>query len=130
MKFFRKNDIIVLAIIVIVGILSWAAYSYFFSNKAAKAEIYYKTTLIETIDLNTGVDKTFSIPQNEHVVFHLYKNGAIQFEESNCPDKICIKTGKLSKVGETAACLPNEIFLKIVPANNRSSNDLDGVVGK
>lgn len=130
MKFFKKSDIIVLAIIVIIGVVSWAAYNYFFSNKTAKVEIYYKTTLVETIDLNTRVDKTFSIPQNKHVIFHLYKDGSVRFEESNCPDKICVKTGKLSKVGETAACLPNEIFLKIVPAKNRSSNDLDGVVGK
>lgn len=130
MKFFKKSDILVVLSIVLIGIISLIIYNNIYSNKPAKAEIYYKSELVRTIDLNTGVEKRFSIPQDEHVIFHLEKDGSIYFEEADCPDKICIKTGKLNSVGETAACLPNEIFLKIVPIKNRSENDLDMIVGK
>lgn len=130
MKFFKKTDILIVLAIVIIGIGLWSIYKYAFSNKPAKAEIYYNSDLVKTINLNIGVDNTFSIPQNEHVVFRLYKDGSIGFEESDCPDEICIKTGKLNRVGETAACLPNKIFLKIVPAIIHSDNDIDMIVGK
>lgn len=127
MKFFKKSDLIILLIIVVVSISAWTVYKKVFSKKSAKAEIYYNNQLVETVDLNTGVDKTFSIPQDKDVIFHLYKDGSIAFEESDCPDKICIKTGKLKTVGETAACIPNKVFIKIVPEGSRDNDDLDGV---
>ena len=98
-------------------------------KKAAKAEIYYKSELVKTVDLTAGVDKSFSIEQNKNVVFHVFKDGNICFQESNCPDKVCIHAGKLHTVGESAACLPNSIVLKIVAKDQRSSDDLDAVIG-
>jgi hypothetical protein len=129
MKFFKKSDLIIIFGIFVVGLAVWAVFSFNNSTKPAKAEIYYKSELVATIDLNTGVEKEFSIPQNENVIFHLEKDGRIGFEKSDCPDKICVKTGMLKSVGETAACLPNEIILKIVPLNARSDEELDMIVG-
>ncbi|MDF2988089.1 MAG: hypothetical protein K0R50_3599 [Eubacterium sp.] len=129
MKFFKKSDLILVLAILIIGILSMFIYKYNFEHKPAKAEIYYKTQLIKTVELNKGIDKEFSIPQNENVVFHLEKDGSISFEHSDCPDKVCIKTGKLHSVGQSAACLPNEIFLKIVPQDSRNEDDVDMVAG-
>ncbi|MDF2883593.1 MAG: hypothetical protein K0R54_4150 [Clostridiaceae bacterium] len=128
MRFFKKTDLIVIFLIVIISAVCWIIYNSIFSKKTAKAEIYYNNSLVKTVNLKTGVDKRFSIPQNRHVVFHLYKDRSIQFEESDCPDKICIKTGKIKTVGQTAACIPNKIFLKIVSDDN--SSNLDGFSGK
>jgi len=129
-KFFKKTDVLIVIAIVLIAIGSWAIYRFTYSSKPAKAEIYYKSELIRTVDLNTGVEKRFSIPQDEHVVFLLKKDGSISFEQSDCPDKICVKTGNLNRIGESAACLPNEIILKIVPIKDRSNEDLDMIVGK
>ena len=129
MKFIKKADLIILSVIMILCTGGWLAYQHFFGNQAAKAEIYYKSQLVETVDLTAGVDKRFSIPQNKNVIFHVYSDGSIRFEESDCPDKICIRSGKLRTVGESAACLPNEIILKIVPKNGRSSGDVDMIAG-
>jgi len=130
MKFFKKSDIIILTVIIVVSVITWAVYKNVYSHKAGKAEIYYNNQFVETVDLSTGVDKTFSIPQNKNVIFHLYKEGSIRFEESDCPDKICVKAGKLKTVGETAACIPNKIFIKIVSAEGNNDGGLDGISGK
>lgn len=130
MKFYKKSDIIILAVIVVISLASWIVYKNVFSKNAAKAEIYYNNKLVKSIDLNGDVDETFSIPQNKNVVFHLYKDGSIAFVKSDCHDKICIKSGRLKIVGETAACLPNKIFLKIVPSGSDNDSGLDGITGK
>lgn len=131
MKFFKKSDILIILIIAVLGVGIWMVYNKFFANSPAKAEIYYKSELVKTLDLDKGLDKEFSIPQDEHVIFHLTADGRIRFEESDCPDLICVKTGWLSRVGQTAACIPNEIFLKIVPKNDkRNDNDIDIIIGK
>lgn len=129
MKFFKKTDIIIIAIILIISLISWITYKYVFSQQSTKVEIYYNSELVDTIKLDSGTEKTFSIPQDENVIFHLYKDGQICFEESDCPDKVCINAGKLNTVGQFAACLPNGIVLKIVPDKNHSEDDIDIMVG-
>ncbi len=39
--------------------------------------------------------------------------GKARFLDSPCPSKTCVMTGELSEAGEWAACLPNEIFIRI-----------------
>lgn len=129
-KLFRKTDIIVVAGIIAIAAAVWFIYSNYFSGRAAKAEIYYYSTLVETVDLNDGREKSFSIPQDENVVLYLDGEGNIQFIESDCPDKVCINTGKIHLVGQSAACLPNGIVAKIVPAGERREDDPDIVVGR
>ncbi|HOV70276.1 MAG TPA: NusG domain II-containing protein [Clostridia bacterium] len=113
-KFFRRSDILIVLLIVVISVSAWFIYNSVASKKKARAEIWYYSELVATIDLDTGEDKTFSIPQNSNVIFHLYPDGKICFEQSDCPDKICILTGKISVAGQSAACLPNGIILKIV----------------
>lgn len=129
MKFFKRSDIIIVSVILAAGILLWAGYNHFIGNEKGRAEIYYESKLIKTVALDKGVDRTFSLPQNEHVIFHLYKDGSICFEHSDCPDKICVKTGKLRRVGESAACLPNKMIMKIVP-ENRTEDTPDLIIGQ
>lgn len=127
--FFKKWDIVVIAGFFAAAAIAWLIYQNSFADKPAKAEIYYYAARVMTVELDTGVDKTFSIPQNEHVIFHQYKDGSICFEESGCPDKICVNAGRIGTIGQSAACLPNGIILKIVPKNGRSEDDLDAVAG-
>lgn len=123
MKYFKKSDLLIILLIIVGSIIFFILYRSVNTNKPAKAEIYYNSKLVMTVPLDTGVGKTFAIPQEEHVTFHLYKDGSIRFEQSDCPDKICVNTGKIHLIGEQAVCLPNRIVLKIVPKNNKNDDD-------
>ena len=115
MKFFKKTDLIVIIILLIISATVYLTYNYLAQGEEAKAEIYLGSKLMKTVNLSTGENSTFSIPGKENVVFHLYEDGTIAFEESDCPDQICVHSGKLHIVGQSAACLPNALILKIVP---------------
>jgi hypothetical protein len=114
MKFARKTDVIIIAILVLVAILSWMLYTDVLGKKGTFAEIYYRSELVKTVDLSSGSEDTFSIPQEPDVVFHLYEDGSIAFVRSDCPDQVCVHSGKLSLAGQQAACLPNLAYIKIV----------------
>lgn len=129
MKFAKKTDVLILAAALLLCAAGWLFYQRQASSEAAMAEIYYKSQLVETVDLTAGVDRRFSIPQNKNVVFHQYSDGSIQFEESDCPDKICIRTGRIRTVGQSAACLPNQIILKIVPKDRKNFSGPEIVIG-
>lgn len=40
-------------------------------------------------------------------------NGSVYMENAGCPDKICVKTGRISKAGETIVCLPHRVVVEI-----------------
>ena len=44
----------------------------------------------------------------------MIKNGEIAFISSDCPDKVCVKTGWIGHNGEMAVCLPNRLSIKII----------------
>ena len=51
-------------------------------------------------------------------------DGAVRVVSSPCPEKICIKTGRISKPGQWIACLPNRVFISI---RGRSSGQPDAI---
>lgn len=46
----------------------------------------------------------------DHIVA---EKGRIRFEEADCPDRVCVHTGWLTRPGQIAVCLPNGIIVKI-----------------
>ena len=124
MKFAKRADVIIIGAIVVISLAVWGTNLLLSKNEKKHAEIYYQSHLAMTVDLSKGEDRTFSISQNENVVFHLYPDGSICFEHSDCPDKICIRTGRISQPGQIAACLPNEIILKIVGESQSDAPDI------
>lgn len=42
------------------------------------------------------------------------EDGVAYLTEADCPDKLCVKQGKVSKAGETIVCLPHRIVIEVV----------------
>ena len=51
------------------------------------------------------------------------KNGRARFLDSPCPNKLCVKMGDISKDSEWAACLPNQIFIRIENKKGKAKID-------
>lgn len=128
MKLAKKNDIIIIAVIALiaVGLAAWILIKNAGAEKGTYAEIYYKSILVERIDLTSAGEREFSVQEVPNVVFKIYDDGSIAFIKSDCPDKVCINSGRLSKNGHFAACLPNEIYVKVVSEKN---SDTDIIIG-
>ena len=62
--------------------------------------------------LELSQDTEFLLPQNPNVRF-LVENDGIAFAASDCPDQVCVNTGFLHRVGQSAACLPNLVSVTI-----------------
>jgi hypothetical protein len=114
MKYMRKADIVLIAALVVSAPVFWFLNRSFLPEKGVYAEIYHDSVLVYRIKLSTAKEGSFSIPGEPDVVFHQYADGSIAFIESDCPDKVCIRSGRLKYAGQFAACLPNKILLKIV----------------
>ena len=51
------------------------------------------------------------------------ENGEAWVSEANCPDKVCMGMGKISRNGEFIACLPNRLLVVVEGAAEDSPVD-------
>lgn len=86
------------------------------------AEITQNGKLLASLPLDTDA---------EYIVNGDYQNtvtisdGSVFFSTSTCPNEDCVHTGKLTKAGQLAVCLPNGVTVRIVGENA----DVDAIAG-
>lgn len=108
---------------VITGIILAAAYFVTVpfmgdADSTLTAVVMQKAQVIKTIDLSSLREPL------EFEVGGKYQNtiraepGRIRVIEATCPDDICVHTGWLTKAGQAAACLPNELLVKVEGAGS------------
>lgn len=114
---FKKKDLLVFFIILIL-ILGGLLFNYlYFNQKSAYVKITVNNQEYQTIALNKN--QTITIANKNTIIIN---NKTVYIKEANCPDKLCIKQGKISKNGEQIICLPNHVVITITAASN---NDVD-----
>ncbi len=109
-KFFNNKDIIAIAVVFILALVFFTIYRLYMGNDGSYAEIIYDGQIIERLPLNE--DNEYIPEINNNIIIEI-KDKKIHFKHSNCPDKICVNTGWLSRPGQTAVCLPNKISVVV-----------------
>ncbi len=118
MKLFKRTDLIIIFVI----LLAAAAISIprFLNSDNLTAEVYVDGRLEEIIDLS-AVEKEYKIvPNTEPTVEITVGKGEIYFSHAECKDKLCVKSGKLTNGGETAACLPTRVVISVKSNKNKT----------
>lgn len=72
---------------------------------------------IRRINLSTLENPQIIELQDKYYDKIVAEKGRIRFTEADCPEKICVKTGWLTKPGQLAVCLPNSLIIKIEGSN-------------
>ena len=54
----------------------------------------------------------------------IINDSTVWMEDADCPDKVCVKPGKIKKTGQTIVCLPHRTVIEITGDNA----DIDAAV--
>ena len=54
----------------------------------------------------------------------IINDSTVWMEDADCPDKVCVKTGKIKNPGQTIVCLPHRTVIEITGDNA----DIDAAV--
>ncbi|MBR2316015.1 MAG: NusG domain II-containing protein [Clostridia bacterium] len=107
-NFIRKGDVAIIVLVALVsGILMLRSYAH--SGKRY-ANVYENGELKCTVDLSKNEEYEIDITGGRLLV----KNGEICYILSECPDGTCESFGWLSRVGDTASCVPNRTVVTVV----------------
>ena len=92
----------------------------FFAAKASGdtlyAEVWQDDKLVDTTDRTIDLDG--------HNVIVLSGKTAVM-QSADCPDQVCVRTGRLTRAGQVAVCLPHRVILKLT---GTSTDGIDAIV--
>ncbi|MDO4153723.1 MAG: NusG domain II-containing protein [Clostridia bacterium] len=121
-KWISRADVIVLAVLLLVGLGLWILPRVLPQGNALVAEVTVGGETVLELDLQTATDrKTYTL---ENGVVLVTENHTVAFLSADCPDKVCVNTGALSHAGEVAACVPTGT---VVTVKGESRTSLDGI---
>ena len=82
---------------------------------------------VERIDLSgLDGDRQIEIDGKYHLTISLTAFGA-QVTHSDCPTQDCVRTGHVSRVGQSIICLPEQVVMKL--EGTKQSGDPDLILG-
>ena len=127
-NFFKRNDIFLLAALILAGaVLTVWIYSPFRSSGDAASnpdlvlEIRQNGMTTQMLSLEqSDYSQTITSDSGGHNTFTI-NNGVVEMTDADCGDHTCINTGKIEKAGESIVCLPHRLVLQIVTADDNSS---------
>lgn len=125
MKKFGKTDIILWGIVLCVALVLLLVYQMTAENGSyVQVRVSGKVQGQYSLDTN-GTYEISGKGRGKNLL--VVKDGKAYIKEANCPDKLCVKQGKVQKVGESLICLPNEVVVEVVRETSEP-NDVDAVV--
>ncbi|MDD2446725.1 MAG: NusG domain II-containing protein [Tissierellia bacterium] len=126
MIFLTKGDKLLIVFIILI---SFSFMGYIQMQAFSKDEKYV------SIQVNGEEIKRFifdsklvgqTIPIETEYGYNLVEIGdkEVRVIEADCPDKIDVKQGYISNIGETIVCLPNRLVIEIKGIENSSETDI------
>lgn len=124
-KFKLKNDIILIGILLVIAcIIGIFVYVNNSNSKLLTVQVILDGDIIREYPLGDSDEYNMEcmLETGNYVVI---KDGEVFMKDANCPDKLCVKQGKISQAGETIICLPNRLVIKIIGDSYSETEGLD-----
>ena len=125
----KKRDIIFIGVLLVVALIAFFVVDKFIKKDGNKVVIKVDGEIVKIVNLTDTkniIVNGYDGGTNTVVI----ENGTVYMTEADCPDKICVNTGKISKIGETIVCLPHRVVVEIQGEVSQSDSDdsIDSVV--
>lgn len=118
----RPGDFVLFALILLGACLIWVRFAMLQTDRVY-GEIWHGGECMERVALSDAYHEVFTV-QGDQTMCTIEVDGArMRFVESQCYDHTCERTGWVSRVGDTAVCLPNRMMIKIVGADGGDGVD-------
>jgi hypothetical protein len=119
----KKNDIILVAVILLVGVL-FLLFVKLSKQEGSKVRVLVDGKVYKELSLKEDTSFTVELDNGDWNTF-VIKDGYVDMIEANCPDELCVRSpNKIRYNHETITCLPHNVILQIAGGEE---NDVDAV---
>lgn len=107
----RKKEIIAVLILILIAVILFVGIRVFVEDKGKYVKVYVNEKLTKTFDLE--IDQEYFIETKRGYNLLVIKDGKARVLDADCPDKICVDKGAISKNDESIICLPHNVVVTI-----------------
>ena len=107
-----KRDIMLIATLIIVCVAAFLIINFVVKKDGITAVVKVDGNIVYMLPLDKNASVTVEGYQGGSNTV-VIENGTVYMKDADCPDKLCEKTGKISKNGETIVCLPHRVVVEI-----------------
>ncbi len=107
-----KRDIMLIATLIIVCVAAFLIINFVVKKDGITAAVKVDGNIVYMLPLDKNASVTVEGYQGGSNTV-VIENGTVYMKDADCPDKLCEKTGKISKNGETIVCLPHRVVVEI-----------------
>lgn len=107
-----KGDFVIIILVALcaVGVFIGCRF-FFFSGGGTELEVKSDKG-VEYYSLLAN--DSFTLKSNGYNMKVVIASGGVYVSECDCPDKVCVNTGKIIKAGESIVCVPAQISLTVI----------------
>lgn len=111
----NKGDKILIILIFVVSLIGIMYMNNMNESKEKYIEIVVNNKIYKKIYIKSqNYTEKIIIKNNDNYNNIYIHNGGVEIISASCKDKICVKSGFISKKGQIIACLPNKLYVKIL----------------
>lgn len=108
--FIKKADIILLAVLVVIGITS-SVYLTFSKSSGETVKIKLNGELYASYSLTEN--RVVEISENGMHNTVVIKDGKVKVSKSDCANQVCVRHSEIKSGGESIVCLPHKLVVSI-----------------
>lgn len=109
-----KKEILFISIFLLIGVTILMR-TYGAKQEASIVLVQVDGNEIENFSLSKSI--TYEIKGTEGTNLLHIEDGSVWLEEADCPDQICVNTGKIKYAGQSIICLPHKVVVEIKETN-------------
>lgn len=109
----KKRDLILIVSILLISIVLLLVLQL---NKEPGAGVIVRVDGKEVARYPLTRNGTYSLNGGTNTLY--IEDGKAWLTDADCPDKLCVRQGKISKEGETITCLPNKLTVTVYGVEN------------
>lgn len=111
-KKMRKADVILIVLLLVLCAVIFGVIQIFVKKDGVTAVVKVDGNVVEELDLKR--ENVIEVSGYDGGVNKIeVSEGKVRMIYADCPDELCVKTGWISKTGETIVCLPHRVVVEI-----------------
>lgn len=123
----KKQDFILIFALLAVAVVAFFVINNVISKDGAKVQVLVDGEIF--CEYNLKEDGEYEIESDYGLNILVVEAGSAYIKDADCPDKLCVNQGKISKSGQSIICLPHKLVVTIIEENGET-DEVDAIVGQ
>jgi hypothetical protein len=123
----KKLDYIIIVSLIAISLITSGIIVFSYSRikyESKVIKISVKGKSYKEIPFNDKTKETITVKTELGTNVINISDGYARIAEADCPDKLCVKDGMISKPGQSLVCLPNKVVVEVKGVRDTETDDV------